>query len=779
MLVTSLQQAHNWTAKNDRNKMSFWYDVLFDERRLSDYPIKETVGNVPFAREGAKKQIEHYLQRNSRMCNKARAILHDYYRRQQVKFEYPGVPPLIAPRGHNWVPDAADPDEERTATSVWDETISDKFDQDRRYGRVSREIDTWWLKARDKNYDEWVIPMPTVDFAQQRADSCMAILLKSAAHSCRAGEHDESLSPTIREAPARDSANDEIAHSPADSMIEDGDVDDADSYGEGPMNGLLTEIPNILDPKQIEALHMIVKSCILDNAGFQPTRTGENLQKTRCRMLLAMDSGKALLRELLVFLALWQKDQQTLIFQITTQIVEAIHHNALIPYAWQALRIPKDIISPAQTVLLTLINHIFRAMNTAPPPPDSKEHQRDIKLLHFLFSQFRSRIVPECLALMRIQAQIRNKETDAAEFPADNWDMERANEGLSAFLEFLTTVNELPMTRAYLIQWEAAYELIALLKGLEAAVAKKSLIDMADRHALRKPPVDDAWSQQHANAGQAPPPPPPPPPMQEPAHKFAWAGIKVEILCMLAGLLQPPSGKTSPGNAEVQKQIMSHNGIVPLLNCCVYDDHNRFARERVQICLKWLMDGSESANDFLRELVLKAPENEQHLLQQQQQLQQKLQEHQLRDHQHHHQHGRTCPHHPPATPSTSTAGRVPALLPGSAAHPTQGPLPPPAGEKSQTALPILPKTTTVRVDGIAGEIKVQVQPRGERRPGAPEIGGPSGRVATTLSLGNEHDKNPGMTLPPIRPSEAAQAMTVSNTTDSKESRVHAKSPPAL
>lgn len=35
LLVTSLQQAHNWTAKHDRNKMSFWFDVLFDEDRKS------------------------------------------------------------------------------------------------------------------------------------------------------------------------------------------------------------------------------------------------------------------------------------------------------------------------------------------------------------------------------------------------------------------------------------------------------------------------------------------------------------------------------------------------------------------------------------------------------------------------------------------------------------------------------------------------------------------------------------------------------------------------
>lgn len=143
--------------------------------------------------------------------------------------------------------------------------------------------------------------------------------------------------------------------------MDDEDADDDESYGEGPLTGLLTEVPNILDPKQIEALHMIVKSCILDNAGSGLTRAGENLQKTRCRMFLALDCGKSLLREMLVFIAVWEKDEQSLIFQVTTQIVEALHHSALIPYAWNSLRIPKDIISPAQTVLLRLVNHMFRA----------------------------------------------------------------------------------------------------------------------------------------------------------------------------------------------------------------------------------------------------------------------------------------------------------------------------------------------------------------------------------------------------------------------------------
>lgn len=441
------------------------------------------------------------------------------------------------------------------------------------------------------------------------------------------------------------------------------DEDDDESYGEGPLTGLLTEVPNILDPKQIEALHMIVKSCILDNAGSGLTRAGENLQKTRCRMFLALDCGKSLLRELLVFIAVWDKDEQSLIFQVTTQIVEALHHSALIPYAWNSLRIPKDIISPAQTVLLRLVSHMFRARlnnnanntaahnstnlgngnnpvtpttttNTAPsggnasasnggssnncsavPLPHEKDESRDIKLVHFFFSFFRTRVVPECAALMHLQAQIREDKCDPAEFPVDSWDMERAKDGLAQYLDFLTTVAEMTDTRTKLIEWETVYDLIAILSGLEAGVAKKPLIELPRRSPKTKPSPPtpslnntNPMIERPYAAEPSSPSPSLPPPVQESAHKFPWPGIKGQIFTILATLLQPTAGQSSPGNPLVQSQMIKFNGIVPLLNSCAYDDHNPFAKERVTICLKWLLDGCEAANNFFRELVSMSPQ---------------------------------------------------------------------------------------------------------------------------------------------------------------------------
>ncbi|KAL2755619.1 hypothetical protein ACRALDRAFT_1051040 [Sodiomyces alcalophilus JCM 7366] len=647
LLVTSLQQAHNWTAKHDRNKMSFWYDVLFDEDAQLDDPQDDMGDGSGFRVDVAKTEIQNWLERNSRMCDTARKLLTDYSQKQSDR--PPGILAPIAPLAWNWYPEGEvkvrvdNVKEGEKFTPRWDPDIKDKFEQDKVYGRVSREIDTWWMRARDANYDDWVVPMPSVEFAASRTEQCKNSMLSRYAHHTLDPEDEEDdeehdghddeddVDVVDEESDHRDvhdgqvldgSVDDDYADDGYDDdMIdEDEDIDDDESYSEGPLTGLLTEIPNILDPKQIEALHMIVKSCILDSAGTGLTRAGENLQKTRCRMFLALDCGKALFREMLVFIAVWEKDEQSLIFQLTSQLVEAMHHSSLVSYAWNSLRIPKDIISPAQTVLLRLVNYMFRS-RIASLPQDAKDRTRDLKLVMFFFGYFRSRIVPECVALMHLQAQIREDNADPADFPMDTWDMERAKDGLAQYLDLLTTVSEIPYTRPKLIEWEAVYDLITLLNGLEAGVPKKPLVDAIPTRAeaeaearavaaavtssrpMSDPLVERPYS---AYSPSDSPSPPPPPPHSEPAYKYPWSGVKSQIFTILATLLQPRAGK-SPGHPDVQLQMVRHNGIVPLLNSCTYDDHNPFAKERVTLCLKWLLDGCDAANAFFRELVSMAP----------------------------------------------------------------------------------------------------------------------------------------------------------------------------
>lgn len=593
--------------------MAFWFRVLIESPDVDSNPGAEDRHESVMQYLGPRSlylqtEIANWLKRNSKMCDAATSICKEYFEAQEEEHLNQWLPHdwnlawnYTPPSMWSWRPDMYE--EAARVVSEWQIDETDKFERDRAYGFVSHELDEWWETTRLPNSKDQSLKMWPLDFVPERIKQCEANLMQRYAAADPPEDPEDELEQPVNESnnqadwqnqPAPTNTN----YAPEYDEYEE-DPDDDDSYGEGPMTGLLTEVPNILDPKQIEALHMIIKSCILDSAGTGLTRFGENLQHTRCKILLATDCGKNLLREMLVFIAVWEKEEQSLIFQISSQIVQAIHESSLIPYAWEALRSPKDIISPAQTVLLRLITYLSRTAFFPPkdynPKPSANgrpipsEDLRLAKMLNFLYGVFRSRIVPECVALMQIQADVRKGNLDPADFPVDTWDLERAKDGLVQYLDFLYTIADIHPLRQHLIEYEAVYELIKLLEGLDEGVEKIPLID-----GRRNPQVP----VQQPSPYPANPPPPPPPPLTEPPYEFPWSGIKGQLLSILAALLQPPPGHSSPGNPTVQLQIVQHNGIVALLNCCLYDDNNRFCRERVQLCLKWLMDGSPDASAF-------------------------------------------------------------------------------------------------------------------------------------------------------------------------------------
>lgn len=612
LLVTCLQHTHNWTMGNDRFKMSFWFEMLFDDELKND-PVHELppddldVGKV-FG------EVRNWLRRHAKKDKQAAELLENYT--AEVPFgRNPGPLPVM-----HWETEW-DTTEESTAP-VWKADLEDKFEQDRLYARVSHEVDIWWKRVRDANYEGWVVPMETVEGAIERAEACK----ENAMHRYmpRGQEHDHNYEHDEHYDEHHDDGA--VAHDDVDERSiqedngedegeEDEEEDDDDSYVEGPLRGLLTEIPNILDTKQIEALHMTVKACIVDSMGSGLTPAGENLQKTRCKMFLALDCGKNLLREMLVFIAVWEQTDQQFIFQITAQIIESFHHNALLPYAWNSLRILKDIVSPAQTVLLRLINYMFRARKDSPIYDDLRDYNRDAKLIHFLYNYFRCRVVPDCIALIYAQAQIRQNKKHPSDFPVDLWDMERAKDGLSQYLDFISVIAEIPEMRPLLIEWEAVYELVTLLKALEQGVARKSLDERAMPGPSRRPvgsdnttPIVERPYDDQAPAQPASPAPHTPqpnlPPLHDTPHKYPWAGIKIQILIILTSLLAPNNARRSgPGNPIVQKQLLAREGIMPLLNCCVYDGHNEYLKERATLAIKFCMEGCKEAQDYVKELV--------------------------------------------------------------------------------------------------------------------------------------------------------------------------------
>jgi palmitoyltransferase len=635
LLVTCLQFLHNLTMGNDRLKMRFWFEMLFDND-LHNEPTADLI--PPLKVDLVYEEVRNWLRRNNQRCVLAEALLSKHQADVDLGNTAGPLPPddLLGPTRYEY-------DEHRgeingaTQTNglpqtipVWDEKAVSKEEQDRLYGRVSHEIDVWWKRARDVNYENWVVPMETVEGALCRHEACKANAMTRYIPRVEQGEdpnyeHEDEYDEGPEDEPYEE--GDDVQSLVAETgepeeEEEDEEEEDDDSYVDGPLRGLLTEIPNILDTKQIEALHMTIKACIVDAMGSGLTKAGENLQKTRCKMFLALDCGKNLLREMLVFIAVWEQAETQFIFQITAQIIESFHHNALLPYAWTSLKILKDIVSPAQTVLLRLINYMFRARKNTTIYDDPKDYNRDAKLIHFLYNYFRCRVVPDCIALIYAQAQIRHGKAHPHDFPVDLWDMERAKDGLSQYLDFISVIVDIPQMKPLLIEWDITFELLTLLKELEDGVEKKPLMpDLPLRQTTpatgpqpyHNHPVVSGTPQasvgtqtnQWPDQGNLQPQQPNLPPLHDTPHKFPWSGIKVQILIILTSLVapsQPGRGPPGPGTKAVQKQIMNYNGILTLLNCCVYDGHNEYLKERATLCLKWVMDGNTEAQQFVREL---------------------------------------------------------------------------------------------------------------------------------------------------------------------------------
>lgn len=606
---------------NDRFKMSFWFGMLFDSELHNDMIHEMPPDNLNV--EKVFLEVKNWLRRHSQKDQMAAQLLEKYSAEVEL-----GNTPGPLPIGEDLSDFEQEDSKEDSKPSGWRADLDDsKYEQDRHYARVSHEIDAWWKNVRDKNYDGWVVPMDSVDraiaIANQNKDNAMHRFMPRGndvdeQYDQEEEQYDEQPEEGGQSADGEEELDDRSTREDngEDDGEEEEEEEDDESYVEGPLRGLLTEIPNILDTKQIEALHMTVKACVVDSMGSGLTPAGENLQKTRCKMFLALDCGKNLLREMLVFIAVWEQTDQQFIFQITAQIIESFHHNALLPYAWRSLRILKDIVSPAQTVLLRLINYMFRARKDSPIYDDVRDYNRDAKLIHFLYGYFRTRVVPDCLALMHAQTEIRGDRSLPNDFPVDLWDMERAKDGLSQYLDLISVIAEISEMRPLLIEWEAVYELIALLKALEAAVARKPLVDPNVPMPNRRPTAhgeapggtSGAWQERPFDDTNGYGSPAPQqsngPPMHDTPHKFAWSGIKIQIIIILTSLVAPTNTRRNgPGNPIVQKQLLDRGGIMPLLNCCVYDGHNEYLKERATLAIKFTMEGCEEAQKFVRELV--------------------------------------------------------------------------------------------------------------------------------------------------------------------------------
>jgi hypothetical protein len=136
--------------------------------------------------------------------------------------------------------------------------------------------------------------------------------------------------------------------SPTSPPPEDDDDND-DDYDDIPGDegrGLLTDVPLILGPTEIEVLPMIIMAGIVEPQEGQPGYHSDptvfssvrSMHGVRCHLLLAQDHGRNLLRELLIFVAAWDLREEELYFKFMVKIMEAILANQLLPFAYHAFR---------------------------------------------------------------------------------------------------------------------------------------------------------------------------------------------------------------------------------------------------------------------------------------------------------------------------------------------------------------------------------------------------------------------------------------------------------
>ncbi|KAI9878706.1 MAG: copper transport protein [Pleopsidium flavum] len=424
----------------------------------------------------------------------------------------------------------------------------------------------------------------------------------------------------------------------AAGSVDDDDEEDEEYRGPGDQErGLLTDIPLVLGPTEIEALPMIIQAGIVDGFGPKPASDNGEMQKmqaVRCNILLAQEAGRNLLRELLIFIAAWDLTDDEFYFKMMQQIMEAILKNGLMPFAYQTFgdvvgvnsfpsRV-KDIVSPAQSVVMKILTQIFRVKNPA-APGSTQSSQRPViatrveaLIVRYIFTVFRQSIIPETCALIYLQGQIRAGKALAEDFPLNLWDMERVYEGVYQFLEFFAVLTECDYWKSLLVKWEIVSELVTLLRELDASIPKAPLTS-----ATNLPPSAAAAASNAQNIQSSSPAPVAVERPYDPAandttfqsadyndhsapesesqaigiedpSEFEWRNLKKLVILVLSSLVWKSS--------LVQEQVRHFGGVEMILSCCNFDAHNPYIREHAIMCLRFLLEGNRDNQNVVEQL---------------------------------------------------------------------------------------------------------------------------------------------------------------------------------
>ena len=417
-------------------------------------------------------------------------------------------------------------------------------------------------------------------------------------------------------------------------------------------HGLLTDVPLVLGPHEIEALPMIVQIGICPGLGS--ISHGRDMQAMRCNLLLASGPGRNLLRELLIFIAAWDLQEGEIYFKLMMQIMEAVLENNLMPYAYQKFAEVKDIVSPAQSMVIKLLTQIFRGKQdhildqerlsngkgkaikeqVVVNPHATASRRVDISIVRYIFTMFRSSIIPETCALIYLQGQIKAGAALPEDFPLNLWDMERVYEGVYQFLEFFAVLTESEEWKELLVNWEITSELVTLLRELEASIPKPPINVNSIPQTLAEAQLLalQAEAQRMSDEQKKPSSPSPTPvsverpfdlsPSEAPTSfvpsvnypslppaadtseqesvesadpsEFEWRNLKKLVILVLSSLVWK-----SP---TVQSQVRQYGGVEMVLACCSYDGNNPYIREHAIMCLRFVLEGSPQNQEIAAKL---------------------------------------------------------------------------------------------------------------------------------------------------------------------------------
>ena len=659
LLITCLQFLHNFIMKNEQRKLLLWLDLFANSKAASHYTLPPDIDREGGDKESAGSMDEPQLDQN----------VHT-----EVNADDSDDTPLVSkshklPSGEAESVGSPSNDVTQDMSQLQVEGLRESPESETKHGALQQAdhspIERHSIQSQQMDHSNSQTQHATNDapnqlrdpdkdllfgsvktergdeFGALRTPESAAITLQAAKDQLMARLADQPLEPEVIQSPSPQPEEAQQDPNGQAAAMSEEEEDYREPEPGDQQRGLLTDIPLVLGPNEIEALPMIIQIGICPGLGS--ILHGRDMQAMRCNILLAGEAGRNLLRELLIFIAAWDLQEGEIYFKLMVQIMEAILENGLMPYAYQTFSEVKDIVSPAQSMVIKLLTQIFRGKQDAVLEKSRKHKGRgkdrgvdpalnphatasrrvDIYIVRYIFTIFRSSIIPETCALIYLQGQIKAGHALPEDFPLNLWDMERVYEGVYQFLEFFAVLSESNEWKELLVNWEITSELITLLRELEASIPKPTLnansipqtLAEAQLVALqqeaqrvaesqKKPPTSnpapvsverpfdvspsDAPSSGVTNIGYPTLPPAADVSEQESVESadpsdFEWRNLKKLVILVLSSLVWK-----SP---TVQSQVRQYGGVEMVLACCSYDGNNPYIREHAIMCLRFVLEG--------------------------------------------------------------------------------------------------------------------------------------------------------------------------------------------